>query len=120
MKITKFHTKNWGPLKNLKISNPMSKFTSKDFNPSIKSETIRMKTEIKAEVKAEAFEEFDANEKIRMAFITSKNFDDKTKAKTEVKTEVKPEVKTEVKEENFEDFEMCEQAVIDLITSKDY
>jgi hypothetical protein len=30
------------------------------------------------------------------------------------------EVNPEVKPENFEDFEMREQAVIDYITSKDY
>ena len=64
-----------------------------------------------------------------MAFIISKDFDDKTKAKTEVKkdvkTEVKPEDKTEVKTEvkaevKAKNFEMCEQAGIDFITSKDY
>ena len=44
----------------------------------------------------------------------------KTEANPEVKTEFKKEAQTEVKTENFEDFEMWEQAVIDFITSNDY
>ena len=56
--------------------------------------------------------------KTRPHFITSKDFD--TSIQSPVKTEDKTEVKTEVKTENFEDFEMWEQAVIDFITSNDY
>ena len=88
---------------------------------------MEVKTEVKAEVKEEAFAEFNAHEQIGMDFITSKDFKNKTEVKPpktevnpEVKTEFKKEAQTEVKTENFEDFEMWEQAVIDFITSNDY
>ena len=41
----------------------------------MKSETSRMKTELKVEVKEEAFEEFDTQEQIGMDIITSHHFD---------------------------------------------
>ena len=118
----------------------MDFITSKDFDTSIQSPVktedktevktevkVEVKTEVKAEVKDEAFAEFNAHEQIGMAFITSKDFKNKTEVKPpktevnpKVKTEFKKEAQTEVKTENFEEFAMCEQAVIDLITSKDY
>ena len=111
----------------------MDFITSKDFDTSIQSSVktevkTEVKTGVKAEVKEETCEEFNVNEQIGMDFITSEGFDTSIQSQTEVKMEINPEVKTEfkieakteVKTENFEDFEIREQAVIDFITSKDY
>ena len=114
----------------------MDFITSKYFETSIQSPVktedktevkLEVKVEVKTEVKEEDLEKFNAHEQIGMDFITSKDFKTKTEVKTpktevnpELKTEFKKEAQTEVKTENFEDFEMWEQAVIDFITSNDY
>ena len=78
-------------------------------------------TEFKAEVKKEAFQEFDTHEQIGMDFITSQHFDTLANKPnvSSILTQMKTE-KTEIKEEIIEDFESHEQVGIDYITSKDF
>ena len=77
-----------------------------------------MKTEFKAEVKEEAFQEFEAREQDGIDHITSKDFDNPyIKSET---SRMKTEIKDEVKDEGFQAFETHEQIGIDIITNKDF
>ena len=55
-------------------------------NTSVKSETIKMKMDLKTEVKQENFREFETHEQVGIDLITSKDFE----------TSVKPETKKNI------------------------